>query len=80
MGGYISITHLKEAYDRLIHRCNELEEPSDDEEAEELDMCRSMCIKALLLLLVGLEIFANKNSKGVNLIWLATMQDLDTRN
>jgi len=62
-GEYISITHLKETYDRLFHMCNELEQPSDEEEAEELDKTRTMCIKAFLLILVGLTIFTNKTAK-----------------
>jgi len=38
----------------------------------------TMCIKAFLLLLVGLTIFAYKNSKNVYLKWMTALQDLDT--
>jgi len=69
-GGYVSITHLKECYERLLDRCNQLEEPADDEEEEEQGLAKNACIKAFLLLLVGLTIFANKNSRSIHLIWL----------
>jgi hypothetical protein len=65
------------AYDKLLHRCNELEQPGDEEDVEDLKTTRTMFIKAFLLLLVGLTIFTNKNIKNVHLIWLTAMQDLD---
>ena len=54
-----------------------MEEPTNDEEKEH-DLARNVCIKAFLLLLVGYTIFANKNNKSVNLIWLKAFQNLDT--
>lgn len=66
---------MKEAYDRLFHMCNELEQSDDDEVVGELETVRTTCIKAFLLLLVGL---ANKNSKNVHMIWLMALHDLDT--
>lgn len=77
-GGYISITLMLAAYDKLFHRYNELEQPSDEEEAKELDKTRTMCIKAFLFLLVRQTILANKNSKIVHRLWLTMLQDLDT--
>jgi hypothetical protein len=77
-GGYISIPHLKIVYDRLMHICDELEQHGDEEEAKELDKTRAFCIKAFLFLLVGVTIFANKNSNNVHLLLLTMMQDLDT--
>jgi hypothetical protein len=62
-GGYISISYLKEAYDRLLHRCNELEHPGDDEEVEELETIRTKCIKAFLLLLIDLTIFGQQEQQ-----------------
>jgi len=41
-GGYISIPNLKIVYDRLVHRCDELEQPANEEEAEELDRNRTV--------------------------------------
>jgi len=77
-GGYVNITHPKESYDKVLNMCNQLEDPGDEEEAEEREIVRTMCIKAFFLLLAGLTIFANKNSKNVQLIWLTALQDLDT--
>jgi len=54
-----------------------LEQPPDDEEEEEKGLARKACIKAFLLLLVGLTLFANKNSKNVHLIWLTALQDME---
>lgn len=48
-GGNISIPNLKKLYGRLLHRCNQLEEPSDEDEAEELRKTKDNCIKAFLL-------------------------------
>lgn len=76
-GGYVSITHLKECYERLLNRCNQLEEPVYEEEEQEQGLARNAYIKAFLLLLVGLTIFSNKNSISVHLIWLMAFQDLD---
>jgi hypothetical protein len=54
-----------------------LEEPTLYEEEEEQGLVRNVCIKALLFLLVGYTIFANKNIKNVSLIWLLAFQDFD---
>lgn len=64
---------MKEAYDKFLQRCNELEKPGDEEEVEELDRTRTMCINVFMLLLVGLNIFTNKNSKNVYLLWLTML-------
>jgi hypothetical protein len=76
-GGYVSIPHLKECYERLLNRCNQLEQLVDDEERKEQGLARNACIKVFLLLLVGYTIFTNKN-KCVHLIRLTSFQDLDT--
>lgn len=77
-GGYVSINHLRESYERLLNMCNQLEKPGDDEEEEEEHgLVRTMCIKAFLLLLVGLTMFANNNI-NVNMIWLTALHNLDT--
>jgi len=55
-----------------------LEEPASDGEEGEQGLARNACIKAFLLLLVGYTIFANKNNRNVNLIWLTEFQDFDT--
>jgi len=77
-GGYICKHNLKIVYDTLVHRCDELEHPADEEEANELDRNKTMFIKAFLLFLVGVTIFANKNNKNVHMLWLTMLQDLDT--
>lgn len=66
-GSYVSFTRLKERYERPLNRCNQFEEPADEEEGEET-LVRNACIKTFLLLLVGYTIFANKNNKNVSLI------------
>ena len=67
-GGYVTITHLKESYDRLLNKCNQLEQFGDEEEVEEQEIDTTICIKAFLLLLVDLTIFADNNSKNIHLI------------
>jgi len=74
--GYISIPNPKELYDRLLHRCIVLEEPGDEDEADELERTMTHSIKAFLLFLVGLTLFTNKTNKNVNLIWLEGTHDL----
>jgi len=76
-GANISIPNLKKLYDRLLNKCNQLEDPTDEEgEDEEFCKTREYCIKAFLLSLVCVTIFANKNNKHVNVIWMKGMQDL----
>jgi len=72
-GGYVCITLLKDCFERLLNRCNQLEQSADNEEDEEKGLARNACIKAFLFLFVGLTIFANKNSRNLHLIWLATL-------
>jgi hypothetical protein len=74
---FISYTHLKRCYERLLNMCNQLQKPASDEEEEEQSVVRTACIKAFLLLLLGYTIFAGKNSISVNLLWLLALQDLD---
>jgi len=64
-------------YVRLIHKCNQLEDLDEEEEAEELRKTGEHCIKAFLLFLVGVTIFANKINKHVHMIWLMGMKDID---
>jgi hypothetical protein len=68
-GGNVSIPLLKKLYKRHFSRCNELEDPADEEEeGEELRRTREYCLRAFLLLLVGVTIFANKSNKHISLI------------
>jgi len=71
-GGNVSIPSLKKLYERHLSRCNELEDPADDddeeEEEEELRHTREYCLRAFLLFLVGVTIFANKSNKHISLI------------
>lgn len=61
---------MKECYEILLNRCNQLEHPAvDEEEEEEEGLARNVFIKAFLLLLVGLAIFASKNNRNVHLIY-----------
>jgi hypothetical protein len=76
-GGYVSYTKLKRYYERLLNRCNQLQELVDKEEAEEQSSVRTACIKVFLLLLLGYTIFVGKNNTSVNLLWLLALQDLD---
>jgi hypothetical protein len=76
-GVFITYAHLKRCYERLLGRCNQMQEPADEEEAKEQSTVRTACIKAFLLLLLGYTIFVSKNSKSVNLLWLLALQDLD---
>jgi hypothetical protein len=34
-GGYVSYTKLKRCYERLLNRCNQLQDSADKEEVEE---------------------------------------------
>jgi len=75
-GENVNYTKLKRCHERLLNRCSQFEEPTSDEEEEESHV-RTACIKAFLLLLVGDNVFANKNSKSVSLVWLLAIQDID---
>jgi len=52
-------------------------EPDTEEEHIEQAIIRTVCVKAFLFLLLGYTLFAGKNSKIVNLLWLLALQDLD---
>jgi len=60
-GGNISIPNLKKLYDRILHRCNQLEDPTDEEGEEELQKTREHCIMAFLLFLVAVTIFRQQD-------------------
>jgi len=49
---------------------------SEEEEVEQ-SVVRTACIKAFLLLLLGYTIFAGRNNRSVNMLWLLALQDLD---
>lgn len=64
-GGNASIPSLKKFYERHSSKCNELEDPAEE---EELRQTREYCLRAFLLFSVGVTIFANKSNKHVSLI------------
>jgi hypothetical protein len=74
---HVSFTKLKRRYEELVHRCNQLIEPDTEEEHAKLAEVRIACIKAFLLLLLGYTIFAGKNNRSINLLWLSALQDMD---
>jgi len=76
LGAFFSYTPLKKCYERLLNRCNKLQQPASHEE-EEQSLVRTAYIKAFLLLLIGYTIFAGKNSRSVNLLWLLELQVRD---
>jgi len=76
-GAHVSYTTLKRRYEELLNRCNQLVEPDTEEERAEKSVVRTTCVKAFFLLLLGYTLFAGKNSKIVNLLWLYVLQDLD---
>ena len=73
----VSFGKLKRRYKELMNRCNQLLKPDTEEEYEEQGQVRLTCIKAFLLLLLGWTIFAGKNSRSINLLWLLSLQDID---
>ena len=75
LGGHGSYRALKQSYEELLNRCNQLVE--DFSEEEEQGRVRPACVKAFLVLLLGYTIFASKNSKTVNMLWLLAIQNLD---
>jgi len=52
------------------------EEDLSEEEEQELSRIRPACVKAFVLLLLGYTLFAGKNSKTINLLWMLAIQDL----
>jgi len=75
-GAYVTITTLKERYEQLLSKCNQLLEDKNLSE-KEWSRIQPACVKAFLLLLVGYTIFAAKNSKTINLLWMLAIQNLD---
>jgi len=74
---HVSFGKLKRRYEELFNRCNQLLEPDTEEEYEEMGKVRLTCIKAFLLLLLGWTLFAGKNRRTINLLWLLALQDMD---
>jgi len=56
-GLYVNYTNLRRRYESLLNKCNQLEDPASEEEAEEQSVVKTVCIKAFLLLLIGYTIF-----------------------
>jgi len=54
-----------------------LGEDLSEEEEEELSRIRPACVKAFLLLLLGYTLFAGKNNKTNNLLWMLAIRDFD---
>jgi len=76
-GAFVTYTALKERYEHLLNRCNHLlGEDLSEEEEEELSRIRPVCVKAFLLLLFGYTLFAGKNIKTINLLWMLAIRDL----
>ena len=74
---HVSFGKLERRYEKLLHRCNQLIEPDTKEEHAEQDEVRMACINAFMLILHGWTIFAGKNSRSINLLWLRVLQDID---
>jgi len=74
---HVSFGKLKIRYVQLWSRCNELRQPDTEEEHVEHVVVRVACIKAFLLLVLDWTIFAGKNNRSVNLMWLLALQDFD---
>jgi len=77
-GAFVTYTTLKERYEQLLSRCNHLlgEEDLSEEEEQELSRIRPACVKVFLLLLLGYTLFAGKNNKTINLMWMLAIRDL----
>jgi len=75
-GVCVTYTTLKERYEHLLNRCNHLMGEDLSEEEEELSRIRPVCVKVFLLLFLGYTLFAGKNSKTINLLWMLTIRDL----
>jgi len=54
-----------------------LGEDLSEEEEQELSRIRLACVNAFLLLLLGYTLFASKNSKTINTMWMLAIRDLD---
>jgi len=77
-GAFVTYTALKERYEHLLNSCNHLlGEDLSEEEEEDLSRIRPDCVKAFLFLFLGYTIFAGKNSKTINLLWMLAIRDLD---
>jgi hypothetical protein len=77
MGRTMGIPWLKKLYERHLSMFNELEDPTGPkEEKEELRQTMEYCLKAFLLFLVGVTVFADKSNKHISLIWLEGMRNL----
>jgi len=50
---------------------------SEAEEEADQKVVRPACVKAFLLLFLGYTLFAGKNSKIVNLLWLLALYNLE---
>jgi hypothetical protein len=74
---HVSYTALKQRYEELLNRSNQLVEDLSEEEEVEESLVRLACVKAFLLLLLGYTLFAGKNSKTVNLLWLLAIRNFD---
>ena len=78
-GAFVTYTALKERYEHPLNRCNHLlgeEDLSEEEEEQELSRIRPACVKVFLLLLLDYTLFAGKNSKTINLLWMLAIRDL----
>jgi len=73
-GAFATYTTLKERYEHMLNRCNHL--LGEDLSEEELSHIRPACVKAFLLLLLGYTLFAGKNSKTINLLWMLAIRYL----
>ena len=76
-GAHVTYTALKERYEHLLNRCNQLLGEDLSEEEDEMSRIRPACVKAFLLLLLGYTLFAGKNSKTINLLWMLAIRNLD---
>jgi len=74
---HVSFGVLKRRYEEILNRYNQLLEIYTQEEQHERAHVRLACIKAFLLLLLVWTIFAGKNIKNINLLWLLALQDMD---
>jgi len=48
-----------------------------DEEEEELSRIRPAYVKAFLMLLLGYTLFAGKNIKTINILWMLAIRNID---
>jgi len=77
-GAHVSYTALKQRYEELLNRCNQLvDDLLEEEEEVEQSLVRPACVKAFLLLLLDYTLFVGKNSQTINLLWLLAIRNLD---